>query len=78
MEEVQEGESSAVESPGGERKRKTERKGSSMQLFEAAGMGGLPLTRLNENNYQTWAVKAKMLLRKEDLWQIVSNPPPPR
>ena len=48
-------------------------KSSSMQAF--GSMGGFPVTRLNENNYQTWSVKAEMFPRKEELWQIVNNPP---
>ena len=46
-----------------------------MQSVGAEGMGVFLLTKLNEQNYLTWSVKAEMLLRREDLWKIVSNPP---
>ena len=38
-------------------------------------LGGFPVTRLNENNYQTWSVKVEMFLRREELWEIVEDPP---
>ena len=62
--EVLDGGSSAVESPGTERKWRTESRASSMQAFGGASMGGFPLTRLNEGNYQTWSIKAETLLRE--------------
>ena len=72
-EESEEG-NSAVVSPGRDRKQRTDSRADRM-AFSATGLGGFPLTRLNDSNYQTWSVKAKMLLRREDLWQIVNDPP---
>ena len=65
--------SSSVVSPGGDRKQRTER--ADRMAFNAGGMGGFPLTRLNDSNYKTWAVKDEMLLRREGIWQFVNNNP---
>ena len=72
LEDLEEGSLSVV-SPGGDRKQRTER--ADRMVFNAAGMGGFPLTRMNDSNYKTWAVKAEVLLRRERIWQFVNNPP---
>ena len=71
LEDLEEGSSSV--SPGGERKQRTGK--ADRMALNAGGIGGLILTRLNDRNYKTWAVKAEMLLRREGLWLFVNNPP---
>lgn len=36
----------------------------------------IAITKLNNDNYQTWKYKMELLLIKEDLWDVVSNAEP--
>lgn len=35
-----------------------------------------PLTKLNNHNYQAWKFKMEMMLIRDELWHVISDPPP--
>ena len=39
-------------------------------------MDKISITKLNGGNYQTWKFKVKLLLTKDDVWNVVSNARP--
>src|SRR5215813_1777839 len=43
----------------------------------ASGAAGWPMEKLTASNYQMWKIKMKLMLVKDDLWDVVNPKPDP-